>query len=144
LQPGAVVFSDVGPGVRWVGNEKGIAGETCWSTMRSNPESRPGQWSEELGRTLNEGVRGGDVWRPAESDVSIRPGWFWHENENDQVRSPENLVELYFQSVGRNSLMLLNVPPMPSGEFHPADVASIKGFRQRIDQIFAENLLKGA
>jgi alpha-L-fucosidase len=105
LQPKAVMFSDADPDVRWVGNEKGNAGETCWSTI-NNAGQAPGKADEHY---LNTGDEKGSDWIPAETDVSIRPGWFWHEKENTKVRTPQNLVNLYYQSVGRNSLLLLNI-----------------------------------
>src|ERR1022692_420784 len=107
LQPMACLFSDVGPDVRWVGNERGIAGKTCWATL--SPEGfSPGYANESR---LNSGDRPGTRWIPAECDVSIRPGWFYHEKEDDAVKTPEQLLELYYQSVGRGANFLLNLPP---------------------------------
>lgn len=102
-QPGAVIFSDVGPGARWVGNESGYAGYPCWATytpvpLQAGTEPAPGTVRYQLG---TEGTVDGKYWIPAEVDVSIRPGWFWHEHENSRVRTPENLLKLYFDSVGR-------------------------------------------
>ncbi|HEX8356553.1 MAG TPA: alpha-L-fucosidase, partial [Segetibacter sp.] len=138
LQPKAVMFSDVGPDVRWVGNEAGNAGETCWSTIDTTGMA-PGVADPKY---LNKGDVNGRHWIPAETDVSIRPGWFWHENENKAVRSPKNLVDLYYQSVGRNSLLLLNIPPNPSGLIEQTDVQAIKEFRSIIDETFKTNLAK--
>ena len=84
------------------------------------------------------------MWRPGEADVSIRPGWFWHKNEDEKVRTAENLVELYFSSVGRNAGLLLNVPPTAEGLFHPTDVARIADFAERLRATFATNLAAGA
>src|SRR5690606_8438740 len=126
MQPKAVMFSDVGPDVRWVGNEKGIAGETSWSTIKIAPENAPGKMSPAY---LNIGDPEGDQWIPTETDVSIRPGWFYHEEENDKVRSGKNLVDLYYTSVGRNSVLLLNVPPNKRGLFADEDIKSLYEFR---------------
>ena len=91
---------------------------------------------------LNTGDEKGTEWIPAETDVSIRPGWFYHPKEDDKVRSPQNLVNLYYQSVGRNSLLLLNVPPNREGLLCPQDVAAIKEFRSILNETFKTNLAK--
>lgn len=135
LQPNAVMFSDVGPDVRWVGNESGNAGETCWSTIDTTGMA-PGRADANY---LNTGAMNGSVWLPAETDVSIRPGWFYHPAEDGKVRSPSNLVNLYYESVGRNSLLLLNVPPNRAGLLSDADVASLRGFRRILDETFQTN-----
>jgi len=136
LQPDAVIFSDAGPDVRWVGNEDGVAGDPCWAT--SNREDFcPG----EADRTrLQHGDRPGRHWVPAECDVSIRPGWFYHPAEDTRVRPATNLVELYFLSVGRGASLLLNVPPDRRGRIHPTDRAVLQEFRQLLGDIFASNL----
>jgi alpha-L-fucosidase len=139
LQPDAVMFSDVGPDVRWVGNESGNAGDTCWSTITTE-NMAPGKADAKY---LNTGDANGKLWIPAETDVSIRPGWFWHEKENSRVRTPQNLVNLYYKSVGRNSLLLLNIPPNNQGLFEESDVASIKTFRRILDETFKNNLATG-
>lgn len=139
LQPGAVMFSDVGPDVRWVGNEKGNAGETCWSTINTDGMA-PGKADAGY---LNTGDPEGKRWIPAETDVSIRPGWFYHPAEDSLVKSPKNLVNLYYQSVGRNSVLLLNVPPNKNGLLSPQDVASIKEYRSILQETFAVNLARG-
>jgi alpha-L-fucosidase len=136
LQPDACLFSDAGPDVRWVGNERGIAGETCWSTLNRD-DFYPGGADA---RRLNAGDRPGTHWLPAECDVSIRPGWFYHPAEDDRVRTPENLLDLYFQSVGRGAVLLLNLPPDRRGMIHDADVRALQGFRTRLDQTFASNV----
>jgi alpha-L-fucosidase len=158
FQPGAVTFGDGGTDVRWVGNERGYAGETCWSTISSESIRFPGDSginkandalaAEDLRALLENGEppdgRPCLVWRPPESDVSIRPGWFYHEIENTKVRTAENLLELYFQSVGRNSLLLLNVPPTPEGLIHDADIQALNHFRLELNRLFARNLARGA
>ena len=137
LQPGAVMFSDVGPDVRWVGNEAGNAGETCWSTINTDGMA-PGVADAKY---LNRGDPTGPQWLPAETDVSIRPGWFYHPAEDDSVRSGKNLVDLYYQSVGRNSLLLLNVPPNHDGLLSAPDVASLLDFRRILNETFQTNLV---
>ncbi|MGA9133289.1 MAG: alpha-L-fucosidase [Acidobacteriaceae bacterium] len=145
LQPDAVIFSDVGPDIRWVGNENGLAGETCWATCdpetSDNKLAVPGDTNPD---ELNTGTRFGSRWLPAECDVSIRPGWFWHERENDRVKTPAQLLDLYFASVGKGANLLLNVPPNRSGQLSPQDVSSIEGFHGKLQAIFDKNLATGA
>ncbi|WP_133642166.1 alpha-L-fucosidase [Sphingobacterium paludis] len=140
LQPAAVIFSDVGPDVRWVGNEKGVAGDTMWSTINIRPEDAPGKMSPAY---LNVGDPEGSLWIPTETDVSIRPGWFYHSEEDDMVRSPKNLVDLYYSSVGRNSLLLLNIPPNKQGNFALKDVENLYAFRAILDETFKTDLASG-
>ncbi len=146
LQPDACIFSDAGPDVRWNGNEHGVAGEPCWATY--TPEPREGESKASPGTTKywdgNQGHRDGTQWIPAESDVSIRPGWFYHANQDDKVRTPENLIDLYFKSIGRGSSFLLNLPPDRRGRIHEKDVASLTEFKKRLDGIFDHNLAVGA
>jgi alpha-L-fucosidase len=141
LQPRAAIFSDVGPDVRWVGNEKGVAGETCWQTFTPVSESGgaavPG---DVIAKESNSGTRGGKFWMPPECDVSIRPGWFWHAAENSKVKTPRELFDLYCVSAGRGGNFLLNVPPDRRGLLHEADVESLKGFGQLLSSAFAFNL----
>ncbi len=136
LQPKAVMFSDVGPDVRWVGNEAGNAGETCWSTITTDGMA-PGKADPNY---LNTGDPNGKLWIPAETDVSIRPGWFYHTSEDDKVKTGKQLVDLYYKSVGRNSLLLLNIPPNTQGLFSDADVASLQEFRTILNETFKINL----
>jgi alpha-L-fucosidase len=136
LQPDSVIFSDAGPDVRWIGNEAGVAGETNWSTVDPAIVPVPGMSGDEVMRSLTQGDRDGSVWRPGETDTSIRPGWFWHAAQDDKVRSVDNLVQLYFTSVGRNSKLLLNVPPTRDGVIHPVDAARLYAMRQRLDERF--------
>jgi alpha-L-fucosidase len=140
LQPGTVLFSDAGPDVRWVGNENGIAGETCWATQNS-ADFAPGRADS---ARLNSGDRPGTHWVPAECDVSIRPGWFYHQHEDDKVKTPEQLVDIYYKSVGRGGSFLLNLPPDRRGRIHENDVASLRGFKRYIDATFANDLAAGA
>jgi alpha-L-fucosidase len=138
LQPNAVMFSDAGPDIRWIGNERGVAGDTNWSTVDPAVVPYPGASGDAVMRMLQQGDPNGSVWRPGETDVSIRPGWFYHPAEDARVRSPESLVGLYFTSVGRNSKLLLNVPPTRDGLLSDADAASLKGMRAALDVMFDE------
>jgi alpha-L-fucosidase len=145
LQPEAAIFSDVGPDIRWVGNEKGIAGETCWATYDPVGEyggpAAPGDVNAEQSAV---GTRHGKHWIPAECDVSIRPGWFWHEEENSKVKSPRELMDLYCESVGRGASFLLNVPPDRRGLLNENDVSSLRDFGRIWQQTFSKNLAIGA
>jgi alpha-L-fucosidase len=140
LQPDACMFSDIGPDIRWVGNEIGIAGDPCWHTL-SVSDFWPGNADIAL---LNSGERDGTKWLPAECCVSIRPGWFYHPLENEKVRSPENLLDLYFKSVGRGASLLLNLPPDRRGKIHENDAVSLAAFRKRLDRIYENDLARNA
>jgi alpha-L-fucosidase len=143
LQPNAVMFSDAGPDVRWCGNETGSAGDPNWSTVDPSTVPYPGMSGKAVIDALQHGDPNGIVWRPAEADTSIRPGWFYHPAEDSRVRSVEQLVDLYVRSVGRNSKLLLNVPPSPEGILHATDVERLNGFRSRLDAMFAKDLAAG-
>ena len=140
LQPDAVIFSDAGPGVRWCGNERGTAGDPNWATVNPAKVPFPGADGPGIIDALQHGDRDGTVWRPAEVDVSIRPGWFHHPAEDGRVRSIDNLVNLYFSSVGRNGKLLLNVPPTREGLIHATDVERLTGMRQELERVFANKL----
>ncbi|MBL7724028.1 MAG: alpha-L-fucosidase [Chitinophagaceae bacterium] len=137
LSPNTVVFSDVGPHIRWVGNEKGVAGETNWNNL-DTVGFTPGLGAPSID-TLNKGNMNGKAWIPAECDVSIRPGWFWHENENSKGKNQNELFNLYLKSVGRGSNLLLNVPPDRRGLIHENDSAALVEFRLLRDENFATN-----
>jgi alpha-L-fucosidase len=139
LQPHAVIFSDAGPDVRWIGNENGSAGETNWSTVDPSVVPYPGVSGDRVIAMLQHGDPDGAVWRPGETDVSIRPGWFNHPADDARVRSVDNLVALYSTSVGRNSKLLLNVPPTRQGLLHETDVARVTGMRRELDMLFAKD-----
>ena len=141
IQPNVIFFSDAGPGVRWVGNESGIAGETNWNTISTDTlyAGKPG-----IEKLLNTGSPDGNKWIPAEVDVSIRPGWFYHAKEDDVVKTPQQLFNIYLTSVGRGSTLLLNVPPDRRGLFHENDVRSLYGFRELLKKEFSVNLAKNA
>jgi alpha-L-fucosidase len=143
LQPDAVMFSDAGPDVRWCGNEKGMAGDPNWSSVDPDVVTYPGASGPGVSAALQHGDPAGSVWRPAEADTSIRPGWFYHPAEDDRVRTVDQLVGLYFQSVGRNSKLLLNVPPTRDGLLHETDVARLAGFRKRLDGLVASDAARG-
>lgn len=144
LQPEAVMFSDAGPDVRWIGNEIGVAGDTNWSTVDPAVVPVPGLSGDAVMKMLTQGDPRGTTWRPGETDVSIRPGWFYHPAEDARVKSVERLVEIYFTSVGRNSKLLLNVPPTRDGLLHDVDVARLTGMRAALDRVFARDLAAGA
>ena len=139
LQPMAVMFSDAGPDVRWVGNESGLGSLTNWCLLDRDSMYPGGDFSKILG----EGHENGKYWVPAEVYVSIRPGWFYHPKEDSLVRTPENLLELYYSSVGRNSNLLLNCPPDRRGRLHENDVKSLMRFKELLDKEFATDLAKG-
>ncbi|KAB1210795.1 Alpha-L-fucosidase 1 [Morella rubra] len=135
LQSSINIFSDAGPDVRWVGNEKGFAGTTCWSTINRTSLSIGNASIEHY---INTGDPRGTDWLPPECDVSIRDGWFWHKSESPKKLS--QLLEIYYNSVGRNCLMLLNVPPNSTGLISEADAHRLREFRSAIDTIFSTNL----
>ncbi len=139
LQPMAVMFSDAGPDVRWVGNESGMGSLTNWCLLKRDAMYPGGDFAKILG----EGHEDGNYWVPAEVDVSIRPGWFYHQKQDSMVRTPKNLMELYYSSVGRNSNLLLNVPPDRRGLLHENDIKALSGFKELLDKEFVKDLAKG-
>lgn len=141
MQPDAVIFSDIGPGCRWVGNEYGSAGSTCWGTINVSWLSQGGNIDRGI---LNSGEMNGEKWVPAETDVSIRPGWFWRESENSRLKSLGNLMKIYYESVGRNSLLLLNVPPDTRGHIYEADSLRLMAFRAALDYVLSVDYAEGA
>lgn len=144
-QPMAMIFSDIGPDMRWVGNEKGFASETSWATITPKTKDGsipvPGVVDE---ANLTTGDRGGEFWIPAECDVPQRPGWFYHADQNDKVKTPDQLFEIYLKSVGRGANMNLGLAPTPEGILHPNDVKSLAAFGEKIKQTFAVNLMDRA
>ena len=139
LQPNAVIFSDGGPDVRWVGNEDGWANETNWSVMRRD-EIYPG-WPRY--KELRSGHEDGTHWLPAEVDVSIRPGWYYHPAEDHQVKTLPHLLDIYYNSVGRNASFLLNLPVDGRGLVHEMDVKQLMALQQQLDKDFAIDLAQG-
>ena len=142
LSPTTVVFSDVGPDIRWVGNEKGIAGTTNWNPLNIDGFT-PGLGAPSTD-TLNAGNKYGTHWIPAECDVSIRPGWFYHAEEDSKVKSPEELFQLYLKSVGRGATLLLNVPPDRRGKFHSNDSAALVDFKKMRVKNFENNIARNS
>ncbi len=140
LQPDACMFSDGGPDVRWVGNESGFAGETCWATINM-AGTLPGLADP---RVLNRGQRPGTHWLPAEVDVSIRPGWFYHPKEDATVKSVPQLLKIYYESIGRGANLVLNIPPDRRGRIHEKDAQTLRQWRQVLDATFAKDLARGA
>jgi alpha-L-fucosidase len=141
LAPDAVIFSDVGPDIRWVGNERGYANDTCWETYDPVGENGgPASPGDVRARDSGTGTRNGSKWLPPECDVSIRPGWFWHERENARVKTPAQLLNLYYRSVGRGGSLLLNVPPDRRGLLADPDLQSLREFGKLVRGTFSENL----
>ncbi len=141
LQPQAVIFSDGGPDARWVGNEYGVAGLTCWATL-NGANYGPGIADKTGG--LTHGDRPGTDWIPAECDVSIRPSWFYHADQDAKVKTPAELVDLYYKSVGRGANLLLNLPPDKRGQIAAPDVKSLEAFHKIIEDTFKTDLAKKA
>jgi alpha-L-fucosidase len=141
LEPNIVFFSDGGPDIRWCGNEDGFIGETNWNRF-SNDTIFAGM--PNITGILNSGQEDGEHWVPAEVDVSIRPGWFYHSEEDSKVKSPEKLFDIYLKSVGRGSNLILNIPPDRRGHLHENDVQSLMEWKKLIDQSFKINLAANA
>jgi len=161
LQPEAAI-AIMGPDVRWVGTESGYGRETEWSVLpgvtqnldaiaaASQQNAVDGAFVP--GDLMNDDLGGRDkikgatslLWYPAETDVSIRPGWFYHESQDDLVKTPGKLVDIYYSSVGRNSVLLLNIPPDKRGRINENDIAALGGMRKTLDQTFSTNLTTGA
>lgn len=138
LQAKAMIFSDVGPDCRWVGNENGVMGETNWSRLTTEGFT-PG-WGAPDTKTLNTGQIDGARWLPGEADVSIRPGWFYSPETDNNVKSLRQLLNIYYTSAGRNANLLLNVPPDTRGHIHSNDSVRLVEFRAALDRIFSVNL----
>ena len=139
LQPNILIFSDAGSDIRWIGNEKGFAGETNWSMINID-DIVIGAADVQY---VNSGDPNGARWVVGECDVSIRPGWFYHEREDSLVRSPQELVDIYYKSVGRNGILLLNIPADKRGLFHENDIEVLKKFKEILDETFKVNLARG-
>lgn len=140
LQPNAVIFGDGGPDVRWIGNEYGHGTETNWASF-NNDNTWAGHSKQEH---LQKGDEDGDKWIPAEADVSIRPGWYYHKREDHQVRSLEEMVNIYYNSVGRNAALLLNLPVDTRGLVHENDIKRLMELKKVIEADFANNLTNQA
>lgn len=145
LQPNAIIFSDAGPDIRWVGNEHGHANDSCWATYTPIPnkgfdKAYAGTCKYWIGET---GTMNGKCWMPAETDVSIRPGWFYHPSEDNKVKSLDQLLDIYFHSVGNGTSLNLNIPPDRTGRIHKSDSVRLIEFRGYLNRVFNNNLLKG-
>lgn len=138
MEPKILFFSDAGPEIRWVGNERGIAGETNWNTITPDTLHAGKAGIEPL---LQTGHPDGTRWIPAEVDVSIRPGWFYHAEEDAKVKTPEQLFDIYLSSVGRGSNLLLNLPPDRRGKIHEQDVKSLQGWTALLKERLSQNLI---
>jgi len=159
LQPQATI-AIMGPDVRWVGTESGHGRVTEWSVVPANNmdpatiaegsqqdlafKPQGDMMGDDLGSREKIKNAKGLVWYPAETDVSIRPGWFYHPEEDEKVKSNEELTDIYFHSVGRNGVLLLNIPPDTRGLVQENDVAALKKWKQTMDDIFKQNLAAGA
>ncbi len=142
VAPNTPVFSDIGPDIRWAGNEKGFAGTTNWNLLDTAGFTR-GEGAPPTD-TLNSGNINGKNWIPAECDVSIRPGWFYHASEDEKVKTPKQLFDLYLKSVGRGANLLLNVPPDQRGLINEHDSDALIEFRKLREENFKNNLLKNS
>ena len=139
LQGDCLIFSTEGTSIRWIGNERGYAGDPLWQKVK------PDQLGTEAELDyLQHGDPSGTLFSIGEADVSLRPGWFYHPDQDNKVKTPKELMDIYFTSVGKNGVLLLNVPPNKAGRFAEADVKSLRGFAQLQQQIFGHNLLKHA
>lgn len=141
LQPGAMLFSDAGPDVRWVGNEHGFAYPTTWSNlMRDSVYAGMPEYSDKWAT----GQENGTHWVPAEADVSIRPGWYYHAYEDHKVKTLPELLEIYYQSIGQNSSLLINFPVDTRGLIPDSDVEAIHELAAKVKEDFELNLATGA
>ncbi|QDS98192.1 alpha-L-fucosidase [Adhaeretor mobilis] len=138
LQPQVVIFSDAGPGCRWVGNETGHGSSTNWATMRLDGMYPGGTY----GDRLTHGDRDGTHWVPSEVDVSIRPSWFYLKQEDDKVKTVEELLEIYYSSIGQGSNLLLNIPPDRRGLIHEIDEQRLTKFHEVIQLTFDDDLAR--
>jgi alpha-L-fucosidase len=146
LQPNAVIFSDAGPDIRWIGNEHGHAKDSCWATYTPLPnkgftKAYAGTTKYWIGET---GTMNGKYWMPAETDVSIRPGWFYHKKEDNKLKSLDELLDIYFHSVGNGTSLNLNIPPDRRGQIHKTDSIRLMEFKDYLDKAFSNDLLAGS
>ncbi|MFC1493044.1 alpha-L-fucosidase, partial [candidate division KSB1 bacterium] len=141
LQPMACMFSDGGPDVRWVGNENGYASETNWCTVKKGIlyPGVPG-----MNKQLQTGYEDGELWIPTEVNTSIRPGWFYHKDQDDKVKSGNRLIDNWYHSVGMNGNFLLNLPVDRRGLVHENDIKALQGLKKYIDEAFTVNYAENA
>lgn len=137
MEPNVIFFSDAGPDIRWCGNERGFVNETNWNTITADSLYAGKSGIQEI---LNTGNENGSSWIPAEVDVSIRPGWFYHAKEDSLVKTPEQLFDIYLNSVGRGANLILNIPPDRRGLINEIDVISLLEWKRLIDERFKTNL----
>ena len=137
MEPNVIFFSDAGPDIRWCGNESGHVNETNWNTITADSLYAGKSGIQDI---LNTGNEDGTSWIPAEVDVSIRPGWFYHAKEDSLVKTPQQLFDIYLNSVGRGANLILNIPPDRRGLINEIDVASLMGWKKLIDGYFKTNL----
>ncbi|MBU4203365.1 MAG: alpha-L-fucosidase [Acidobacteria bacterium] len=136
-QPNAVIFSDGGPDIRWIGNERGYAAETNWCTVNRDA-FYPG--ISGVNDQLLTGHENGELWLPSEVNTSIRPGWFYHKEEDDRVKPLSRLIDNWYHSVGMNGCFLLNLPPDTRGLIHENDVALLMELKHYLNEAFGNNL----
>ena len=147
MQPNAVIWGDAGPDVRWAGNESGYANDPCWATYTPHNSRNPlleacnGETSYQ---EATSGHRDGKYWMPAECNLSIRPGWFYHAWEDVSVKTPRQLLNTYYASVGRGGNLILNIPPDRRGQVHENDVRSFREWRRLLAATFSINLAAAA
>ena len=146
LQPDACMFSDIGPEVRWCGNESGFVRDSCWATytvVGRNGENKPGigNTKYQIGET---GTLNGKEWLPAEVCVSIRPNWFYHQTDDSKVKNLNSLKEIYYKSVGYGASLNLNLPPDRTGQINVNDIRELESLTDYLVNSFSNNLLKGA
>ncbi|MDE6655062.1 MAG: alpha-L-fucosidase, partial [Muribaculaceae bacterium] len=134
IQPRCLIWNDGSDrgDLRWVGTEGGEVGATNWSLLNKDGEV---EWA-----MLHYGLESGDSWVPGETNTSIRPGWFYHDTEDENVKSLSKLMDTYYKSVGRNSTLLLNFPIMPNGRIHPTDSLRGAAFARMVDEVFKDDL----
>ena len=137
MEPNVIFFSDAGPDIRWCGNESGHVNETNWNTITADTIYAGKSGIQDL---LGTGSENGTSWIPAEVDVSIRPGWFYHAKEDSLVKTPQQLFDIYLSSVGRGANLILNIPPDRRGLINEIDVAALQGWKKLIDGYFKTNL----
>lgn len=150
LQPGAVIFNDPGPDIRWVGNEDGYAGrvdKTCWATLfpegNWNKRPRPDSDGERI-KMLNGGQRHGKYWIPAECDFSLKRRFAYHTADSLTTKSPQKLFDIYLASVGLGQGFDMCLPLTPEGVMEWRDIRSLEGFAELMNKTFGNNLIRGA
>lgn len=139
INSSCIIFSHMGPDARWIENENGYSGKPCYSTIDLEVMRKT-----KVNEYLNHGDRNGQDWVVRETNVSLRPGWFYHKDEDDKVKTLEQLKNIYFNSVGNNSVLLLNISPNKKGKLHDNDINTIRDFGQYLKNTFSEDLIKGS